>query len=69
MRVLELITDIDGSMSHTKLWANIAYSVATVVVVTHPTYEMLSVYLGAVILGRASSKAIDSMGRKPDVAV
>ena len=66
-KLMELITDPNGSLSHTKIWSNIGMATLTVTY-TIGTYmhgitpELMIAYGGIVILGRASSKFIDTKG-------
>jgi hypothetical protein len=67
MRVLELITDPNGSLSHTKLWSNIANCIASLAFILSVyghglTPELLIAYVGVVGLQRVASKYIDSKG-------
>lgn len=59
----DLISSPSGKVSHTKLWANVAYAVASYAIIAQAykgnlTYDMLGVYLGAVALHGGASKAI-----------
>lgn len=63
MKLAELIIDPEtGTLSHTKLWANIAYLAATVAFIKHswatemPSAELWLVYLGVVGTHGAASK-------------
>lgn len=66
MRALELITDCGtGQLSHTKLWTNIAYCVATLAFLratlfsdTQPESEIWLIYLGVVGAHNISSKIL-----------
>lgn len=66
MRALELITDCGtGQLSHTKLWTNIAYCMATLAFLratwledTQPESEIWLIYLGVVGAHNVSSKIL-----------
>ena len=60
MRISDLITDADGTLSHTKLWANIGYATACVATMLNPSAEMVGVLLSGVVLGRGTSKYLDT---------
>ena len=65
-RALDLITDCaTGQLSHTKLWTNIAYLVATLAFLnatlfsnTPPESEIWLIYLGVVGAHNVSSKIL-----------
>lgn len=64
LNLKELITDTNGSLSHTKLWANIANFTATYTfiysVYRYPlTPELLAAYVASVGLQRVASKYLD----------
>ena len=61
----ELITDPNGSLSHTKIWANIGMLTVTITYVIGScingvTPELMVTYGGLVIFGRATSKYLDT---------
>lgn len=63
----ELITDQNGTLSHTKLWSNIGMAALTVSFLigtyTHElTPELILAYGSIVVLGRVSSKYLDTLG-------
>lgn len=67
MKVMEFITDKDGSLSHTKLWSNIGLAVITFTYIHHVvrnglTPDLMIAYGGIVVFGRVASKYIDSKG-------
>jgi hypothetical protein len=59
MSILDLIRDKDGTMSHTKLWANVASGMACYQLYKSDSVEMVSLILGILILGRAVTKGMD----------
>ena len=68
-KVMELITDPNGSLSHTKLWSNVANFLASVAFVWSVyghglSPELLLAYVGAVGVQRVASKYIDSKGER-----
>lgn len=60
IQLKQLITDVDGTLSHTKLWSNIGYATACSATIMNPTPEMVGVMLAGVVLGRSSSKYLDN---------
>lgn len=64
MKLADLITDAGtGQLSHTKLWANIAYAAATVAFCWvnyqgHADADIWLIYMGVVAGHSAASKAI-----------
>jgi hypothetical protein len=60
MNLKELISDTNGSLSHTKLWSNIAYATACTATIMNPSPEMVGVMLAGIVLGRTSSKYLDT---------
>jgi len=65
MKLMELITDPNGSLSHTKIWSNIGMATltATYAVGTYMhgiTPELMVAYGGIVVMGRATSKYLDT---------
>lgn len=61
----ELITDPNGTLSHTKVWSNIGMATLTVSFIIGTcihglSSELMLTYGGIVVLGRVSSKYIDS---------
>lgn len=64
MKLLELITDANQkTLSHTKLWANIAYSAATFAFIKlawlgQASFEVWCSYLGCVAGASTASKLI-----------
>ena len=61
----ELITDPNGSLSHTKIWSNIGMFALTVAftwtsIKTGVTPELIVAYGGVVVFGRATSKYLDN---------
>lgn len=67
MRLMEFITDRDGSLSHTKLWSNIGLATITFTYIHHVVKnglspELMVAYGGIVVFGRVASKYIDSKG-------
>ncbi len=64
-KLLELITDPNGSLSHTKIWSNIGMATLTVTFIigtwSHGiTPELIVAYGGIVVFGRATSKYLDT---------
>ena len=60
----ELITDPNGTLSHTKIWSNIGMATVTITyiigtVMHGATPELMVTYGGLVIFGRATSKYLD----------
>lgn len=60
----ELITDPNGTLSHTKIWSNVGMATLTVTFIigtyTHGiTPELIVAYGGIVVFGRATSKYLD----------
>jgi len=69
MKLLEFISDKDGSFSHTKLWSNIGLATITFTYIHHViksglTPELMVAYGGIVVFGRVASKYIDSKGEQ-----
>lgn len=67
MKYQELFTDQNGTLSHTKLWSNIGMATLTVSFLvgtyTHElTPELILAYGSIVVLGRVSSKYLDTLG-------
>ena len=67
MKPMELITDKDGTLSHTKLWSNIGLATITFTYIHHViksglSPELMVAYGGIVVFGRVASKYIDSKG-------
>lgn len=65
MNIKELITDPNGSLSHTKVWSNIGMFALTVSFVwtsinSGVTPELIVAYGGVVVFGRATSKYLDT---------
>lgn len=63
-KLMELITDPNGSLSHTKIWSNIGMATLTVTFIVGTyvhgiTAELILAYGGIVISGRAASKYLD----------
>lgn len=61
MKITDLLTSDDGRLSHTKLWSNVAYLIATVVVLIMACNGTLGIdvfgtYLGVVGAHNALSK-------------
>ena len=61
----ELITDPNGTLSHTKIWSNVGMMTLTITFAigsyTHgPSAELMLTYGSIVVAGRISSKYIDS---------
>ena len=61
----ELITDPNGTLSHTKIWSNVGMATITITFIigsyTHgPSSELMLTYGSIVVAGRISSKYIDS---------
>jgi hypothetical protein len=74
MKFSELITDPNGTMSHTKLWSNIGMAVVTVTFCWHVykrelTSDLMIAYGAIVVFGRAASKYIDSKGNSQSVSI
>ena len=61
----ELITDPNGTLSHTKIWSNIGMALICVAFV-HEVYskgltpELLVAFGGVIVFGRATSKYLDT---------
>ena len=60
----ELITDPNGTLSHTKIWSNIGMATVTITYIIGTymhgtTPELMVTYGGLVIFGRATSKYLD----------
>ena len=61
-KALELISEENGRLSHTKLWANIGNFIVTVAFIYHVYKaevldpELLGIYIAAVALQRTASK-------------
>lgn len=73
MPIQDLITDAGtGLLSHTKLWANVAYATATVVVLWLAWRgalgaDLLLIYLGVVGASATASKFLSlKYGREPE---
>lgn len=65
MNLKELITDPNGTLSHTKIWSNIGMATLTgafiIQSVNHGiTPELIVAYGGVVVFGRATSKYLDT---------
>ncbi|MBD3843694.1 MAG: hypothetical protein IE909_17815 [Campylobacterales bacterium] len=65
MKIKELITDPNGTLSHTKLWSNIGMATLTVAFIIGTyrhgiTPELIVAYGGIVVFGRATSKYLDN---------
>ena len=61
----ELITDPNGTLSHTKVWSNIGMATLTITFAigsyTHgPSAELMLTYGSIVVAGRVSSKYLDA---------
>ena len=61
----ELITDPNGTLSHTKIWSNIGMATRTITFIigsyTHgPSSELMLTYGSIVVAGRISSKYLDT---------
>ena len=61
----ELITDPNGTLSHTKIWSNIGMATITITFIvgsyTHgPSSELMLTYGSIVVAGRISSKYLDT---------
>ena len=50
MALEDIITNVEGKVSHSKLWCNIAYLAGTVkfIMIPAPTADIWAVYLGVV---------------------
>ena len=59
MRITDLIRDQDGTMSHTKLWANVASAMACFQLYKTDSTEMVGLILAILVTGRVASKAVD----------
>ena len=64
-KLIELITDPNGSLSHTKIWSNIGMATLTVTFIigtwSHGiTPELIMAYGMVVVFGRATSKYLDT---------
>lgn len=64
MNFKDLFTDHNGKLSHTRLWSNIAYGAATVIVLWYAyklqlSWDMFLSYLGVVGSATAVSKLFD----------
>jgi len=64
-KLFELISDKDGSLSHTKIWSNIANGTATGAIINVSmngtlSAELMGVFLAGVGLQRLGSKYIDN---------
>lgn len=65
MKWQELITDPNGTLSHTKIWSNIGMATLTITFAIGsymhgPNAELMLTYGSIVVAGRISSKYIDS---------
>ena len=74
MRLMELITDPNGTLSHTKLWSNIGMFIVSITYCWHVYKHELSpdlmlAYGGIVVFGRAASKYIDTKGQTSSVDI
>jgi hypothetical protein len=74
MSLKDLITDPNGTLSHTKIWSNIGMAIVTITYCFHVykyelTPDLMLAYGGLVIFGRAASKYIDSKGTSNTVEV
>lgn len=60
MALRDLVTDVNGSTSHTKIWASIAYGIATYKFAITPNLDadIWLVYLGVVGGAALASKLI-----------
>lgn len=60
MKLKELITDEAGKLSHSKIWANIAYAAGTVkfIMLPDPSSDVWMAYLGIVGGAAVASKLI-----------
>ena len=60
MKLLELITNNEGVLSHSKIWANIAYAAGTVkfIMLPDPSSDIWMAYLGIVGGAAVASKLI-----------
>lgn len=70
MKLSDLIRDTSsGFMSHSKLWANIAYAAVTFIVIhkaiaNTASDDLILFYLGIVAVHATGSKYVGSMGNK-----
>lgn len=69
MKLAELITDPNGTLSHTKIWSNIGLATITFTYIHHVVKnglspELMVAYGGIVVFGRVASKYIDSRGER-----
>ena len=67
----ELITDPNGTLSHTKIWSNIGMAAITITFIvgsyTHgPSTELMLTYGSIVVAGRISSKYLDTKNAVTD---
>lgn len=65
MHIRELITDPNGTLSHTKIWSNIGMATLTVAFIVGTyrhgiTPELIVAYGGIVVFGRTASKYLDN---------
>ena len=60
-KLKELITDPNGTLSHTKIWSNVAMFTATIAFANAETLtpELLVAYVASVGLNRLGSKYLD----------
>lgn len=58
MKISDLFTDVDGSLSHTKIWSNIAYACGTYKFAITPDIapDVWLIYLGVVGSAQVASK-------------
>lgn len=70
MKLSDLIRDTSsGQMSHSKLWANVAYAAVTFIVVhkaisNTASDDLILYYLGIVALHSTGSKFVGAIGNK-----
>jgi len=60
MLLQELVTNVEGKVSHSKFWCNIAYLAGTIkfIMIPAPTADLWMVYLGVVGGASLASKFI-----------
>lgn len=73
-KLLELVQDQNGTLSHTKLWSNIGLFLISVtycyqVYIHELTPELMLTFGGIVVTGRAASKYLDTKGNTTIVSI
>jgi hypothetical protein len=73
-KLSELISDPNGTLSHTKVWSNIGMFIITITYCWHVykhelTPDLMLAYGGIVVFGRAASKYIDANNNTTSIEI